>query len=249
NYDNESSDDDNDDDDVKKDEEDEEEEEHLASADPSTENTEAFEIDESTSTSPTSPHHIILSFETKSRIKYMQKGFPIFLAHVTAKEVKDKSEKKRLKGVPIVRDFPEVLPEDLRKHDKSNGEHLKIILELLKKEELYMPKFSNVNFDFQNQKELNVRQRRWLEFLSDYDCDIRYHPGKANVVADEQERTGTTVKSSSLKAIREQKLEPRANGTLCLNGRSWLSRYGDLRSSDMTRATTNQNTLFIRVPT
>nr|GEV10899.1 retrotransposable element Tf2 [Tanacetum cinerariifolium] len=33
-------------------------------------------------------------------------------------------------------------------------------------------------------KELNMRQRRWLEFLSDYDCEIRYHPGKANVVAD-----------------------------------------------------------------
>ncbi|GKC75528.1 putative reverse transcriptase domain-containing protein, partial [Tanacetum coccineum] len=31
---------------------------------------------------------------------------------------------------------------------------------------------------------LNMRQRRWLELLSDYDCDIRYHPGKANVVAD-----------------------------------------------------------------
>ncbi|GJS47695.1 putative reverse transcriptase domain-containing protein [Tanacetum coccineum] len=35
-----------------------------------------------------------------------------------------------------------------------------------------------------NQKELNMRQRRWLELLSDYDCDICYHPGKANVVAD-----------------------------------------------------------------
>ncbi|GKB91219.1 putative reverse transcriptase domain-containing protein [Tanacetum coccineum] len=33
-------------------------------------------------------------------------------------------------------------------------------------------------------KELNMRQRRWLELLSDYDCKIRYHPGKANVVAD-----------------------------------------------------------------
>nr|GEZ72042.1 putative reverse transcriptase domain-containing protein [Tanacetum cinerariifolium] len=33
-------------------------------------------------------------------------------------------------------------------------------------------------------KELNMRQRRWLELLSDYDCDIYYHPGKANVVAD-----------------------------------------------------------------
>ncbi|GJS90113.1 putative reverse transcriptase domain-containing protein [Tanacetum coccineum] len=35
-----------------------------------------------------------------------------------------------------------------------------------------------------DQKELNLRQRRWIELLSDYDCEIRYHPGKANVVAD-----------------------------------------------------------------
>ncbi|GJZ03255.1 putative reverse transcriptase domain-containing protein [Tanacetum coccineum] len=35
-----------------------------------------------------------------------------------------------------------------------------------------------------NQKELNMRQRHWLELLSDYDSEIRYHPGKANVVAD-----------------------------------------------------------------
>nr|GEV23314.1 putative reverse transcriptase domain-containing protein [Tanacetum cinerariifolium] len=35
-----------------------------------------------------------------------------------------------------------------------------------------------------DQKELNMRQRRWLKLLSDYDCEIRYHPGKANVVAD-----------------------------------------------------------------
>nr|GFC10328.1 putative reverse transcriptase domain-containing protein [Tanacetum cinerariifolium] len=35
-----------------------------------------------------------------------------------------------------------------------------------------------------DQKDLNMRQRRWLELLSDYNCEIRYHPGKANVVAD-----------------------------------------------------------------
>ncbi|GJY96442.1 hypothetical protein Tco_0513352 [Tanacetum coccineum] len=45
--------------------------------------------------------------------KNMEKGFPIFLAHVTAKEVEDKLEKKRLENVPIVRDFPKVFPEDL----------------------------------------------------------------------------------------------------------------------------------------
>ncbi|GJZ68113.1 putative reverse transcriptase domain-containing protein [Tanacetum coccineum] len=35
-----------------------------------------------------------------------------------------------------------------------------------------------------DQKELNMRQRRWLELLADYDCEIRYHPGKENVIAD-----------------------------------------------------------------
>ncbi|GJV95972.1 putative reverse transcriptase domain-containing protein [Tanacetum coccineum] len=37
-----------------------------------------------------------------------------------------------------------------------------------------------------DQKELNMRQRRWLELLSDYDCEIRYHPGKASVILSAQ---------------------------------------------------------------
>ncbi|GJX83884.1 putative reverse transcriptase domain-containing protein [Tanacetum coccineum] len=35
-----------------------------------------------------------------------------------------------------------------------------------------------------DQKELNMRQHHWLELLGDYDCEIRYHPGKANIVVD-----------------------------------------------------------------
>ena len=44
-----------------------------------------------------------------------------------------------------------------------------------------------------SQKELNMRQRRWVELIKDYDCVIDYHPSKANVVADALSRKGKTV--------------------------------------------------------
>nr|GEW52760.1 putative reverse transcriptase domain-containing protein [Tanacetum cinerariifolium] len=83
-----------------------------------------------------------------------------------------------------------------------------------------------------DQKELKMRQRRWLELLSDYDCNIRYHPGKANVIEAlklenlKKEDVGGIIRRD----IPKEKLEPRADGTLCLNGKSWLPCYGDLRS-------------------
>jgi len=52
------------------------------------------------------------------------------------------------------------------------------------------------------QKELNMRQRRWLEFLKDYDFQLSYHPGKANVVADALSR-----KSLNMSALMVKELE------------------------------------------
>ncbi|GJW74159.1 putative reverse transcriptase domain-containing protein [Tanacetum coccineum] len=130
-----------------------------------------------------------------------------------------------------------------------------------------------------NQKELNMRQRRLVELLSDYDCKIRYHPGKANVVADalsrkerieplrvralvmtigldlpkqilnaqtearkpeniKNEDVGSMLVENSKdpEQLRTEKLEPRADGTLCFNGRSWLPCYGDLRTVIMQKS-------------
>ncbi|GKA29352.1 putative reverse transcriptase domain-containing protein [Tanacetum coccineum] len=62
-------------------------------------------------------HGVIICDEKIVRVPYAQeylsKGCDVFLAHVTTKEAKDKSEEKRLEDVPIVRDFPEVFLEDL----------------------------------------------------------------------------------------------------------------------------------------
>ncbi|GJU58534.1 putative reverse transcriptase domain-containing protein [Tanacetum coccineum] len=109
--------------------------------------------------------------------------------------------------------------------------------------------------------ELNMRQQRWLELLSDYDCEIRYHPRKADVVADaliRRERSkplrvralvitiGLNLPKQILSAQSEtrkeenfinedlhgmiNKLEPHADGMLCLNNRSWIPYFSDLRA-------------------
>nr|GEU72200.1 putative reverse transcriptase domain-containing protein [Tanacetum cinerariifolium] len=276
----------------------------------------------------------------------------IFLAQIFAKKEEDKSEGKKLKDVPTVRDFPEVFPEDmsglplarpvefyidlipgsapiarapegfmvyydashkglgvvlmqrekvtayasrqLKIYEKNYTTHdleLGLVLFALKiwRHYLYGTKCT-VFADHKSLqhilelKELNMRQRRWLELLSDYDCDIRYHPGKANVVADalsrkerieplrvralvmtigldlpkqileaqikslkpenlENEDVGGMIK----KDIPKEKLEPRTDGTLCLNNRSWLPCYGDLRSVIMHESH-KSNILSIPVP-
>ncbi|GKE12312.1 putative reverse transcriptase domain-containing protein, partial [Tanacetum coccineum] len=56
-----------------------------------------------------------------------------------------------------------------------------------------------------DQKELNMRQRRWIELFSDYDCEIRYHPGKANVAgileAQNEASKGVNTLAEMLKGL------------------------------------------------
>nr|GEX37232.1 putative reverse transcriptase domain-containing protein [Tanacetum cinerariifolium] len=56
-----------------------------------------------------------------------------------------------------------------------------------------------------NQKELNMRQRCWLELLADYDCEIRYHLRKENVVVDALSRK-RIIKSRRVKPLRVRSL-------------------------------------------
>ncbi|GJU18239.1 putative reverse transcriptase domain-containing protein [Tanacetum coccineum] len=81
-----------------------------------------------------------------------------------------------------------------------------------------------VDAEGENQKELNMRQRKWLELLTDYEFEIRCHPGKAQSEAKKEENYGTEDLCGMIK-----KLEPRVDGTLCLNGRDWIPYRGNLR--------------------
>ncbi|GJW66712.1 putative reverse transcriptase domain-containing protein [Tanacetum coccineum] len=76
-----------------------------------------------------------------------------------------------------------------------------------------------------DQKELNMRQRRWLKLLSDYDCEILSRKSKrAQSEARKEENYGTEDLCGMIK-----KLESRSDRTLCLNGRSWIPNLGNLR--------------------
>nr|GEV30851.1 retrotransposon protein, putative, Ty3-gypsy subclass [Tanacetum cinerariifolium] len=86
------------------------------------------------------------------------------------------------------------------------------------------------------EKELNMRQRRWIELLSDYDCEIRYYPGKGNVVADalsRKDRELLRVRSlvmmvhtnlpkkileAQIEAIKEENVKAENLGTLLVDG-------------------------------
>ncbi|GKA28706.1 putative reverse transcriptase domain-containing protein [Tanacetum coccineum] len=115
-----------------------------------------------------------------------------------------------------------------------------------------------------SKKELNMRQRRWIELFSDYDYEIRYHPGRANVVADtlsrkervkpKRVRAMNMILQSSIKdkiltaqkeAVNEsvglqkgldEMIELRNDGGLYYLDRIWVPLKGDVRTLIMDEA-------------
>ncbi|GJS99796.1 putative reverse transcriptase domain-containing protein, partial [Tanacetum coccineum] len=84
-----------------------------------------------------------------------------------------------------------------------------------------------------SQKELNMRQRHWIKLFSDYDCEIRYHNGKANVVADALSRK-ERVKPKR-KGLDEM-IEQRSDGNLYYLDRIWVPLKGEVRTLIMDEA-------------
>nr|GEW26768.1 reverse transcriptase domain-containing protein [Tanacetum cinerariifolium] len=202
--------------------------------------------------------------------KYMLKGCHVFLAHITTKKAENKSKGKRLEDVPLVRDFPEVFPEDLLSlpltrqvefkidlmlgvalvarapyrlapsemkelNKKEHEEHLKAILELLKKEELYA-KFSKCKFWIPSVPIMALPKAS--EDFVVY-CDA-WHKGLGAVLMQRGKILEAQIEAQKpknfkkedvggmiRKDIPKEKLEPRTDETVCLNGSSKM--YQDMK--------------------
>ncbi|GKD16328.1 putative reverse transcriptase domain-containing protein, partial [Tanacetum coccineum] len=106
--------------------------------------------------------------------------------------------KQKLCSAPILalpegtKDFVVYCDASLRGFGAVLMQHEKVIAYASRQLKVYEENYTTHDLELEaikspvhyNQKELNMRQRRWIDLISDYDCEIRYHPGKANVVAD-----------------------------------------------------------------
>nr|GFB74330.1 reverse transcriptase domain-containing protein [Tanacetum cinerariifolium] len=156
--------------------------------------------------------------------RYLLKGCPIFLAHVTTKETEDKSKEKRLEDVPIVQDFPEVFPEDLPG----------------------IPPTCQVEFQIDlvpGAAPERIKPLRFRALVMTIGLDFPKQILEAQTEAMKPENLksedvgGMLIENSKdPKKPRKEKLEPRADGTLCLNNRSWLPCYGELRNLIMHKS-------------
>ncbi|GJY60335.1 hypothetical protein Tco_0460992 [Tanacetum coccineum] len=152
-------------------------------------------------------------------------GCPVFLAHITIKKAEDKSEEKRLEDVPIVQDFFKCHFKELEtlsgwnkvynsqcSHDHKSLQHILI-------EELNMRHVVERTI-----KPVRVQALVFMNYLV---LDLP----KQNFNAQTEARKPENFKAKDVGGmIRKKKMEPRADGTLCLKNRSWLPCFSDLRT-------------------
>ncbi|GJT73299.1 putative reverse transcriptase domain-containing protein [Tanacetum coccineum] len=153
----------------------------------------------------------IISVHTKTQ-KYLLKGCHVFLAHITIKETGDKSKKKQLQDVPIVKNFPEVFPEDLPglPHTRQVEFHIDLVpgaapvarapyrfgilseicapfLALTRREvKIYRICDASIRVwacvDAKGKEGIEHETTSLVELLSDYDWQYSLHQGRQNVV-------------------------------------------------------------------
>ncbi|GJY66047.1 putative nucleotidyltransferase, ribonuclease H [Tanacetum coccineum] len=137
----------------------------------------------------------------------------------------------------------------MKSHEKNYTDHnleLGAVVFVLKIWRHYLYETKSVIYTYHkslqhifDQKELNMCQRRWLELLSDYECEIKYHPGKENVIADALTQ-GEAVKDENVIAKglngTDQQMEKREDGSLHYMDRIWVPLVGGVRTKIMDEA-------------
>nr|GEV48131.1 putative reverse transcriptase domain-containing protein [Tanacetum cinerariifolium] len=83
-----------------------------------------------------------------------------------------------------------------------------------------------------DQKELNMRQRRWIELFNDYECEIHYHPGKANVSKAFKEENAPAERLHGL----DQQMEKKEDKSLYFMDRIWVPLVRGVRTIIMDEA-------------
>nr|GFA40116.1 putative reverse transcriptase domain-containing protein [Tanacetum cinerariifolium] len=173
--------------------------------------------------------------------------------------VEKKSDEKRLEDIPVVKEFPDIFPEDLPGLSPVRQVEFQIDL-ILRTSPIARAPYRLAHLEMQ---ELSNQLQELIDrgfIRPNYDCEIHYHPGKANVVADalswnEQikplrvrslimiihpklpsqilKAQNEALKEENIKAKNlrgmDKSFEIRPDRTRCIKNQSWLPLFGDLR--------------------
>ncbi|GJS51255.1 reverse transcriptase domain-containing protein [Tanacetum coccineum] len=165
---------------------------------------------------------------TKTK-KYMQKGFPIFLAYVTAKEVEDKSEKNDMRRANSLRTFHEVFPEDYFPSLPPKTRQVDApILALPEGNEDFIAILRCFKEALEQKPRTTVKSSSLSHNLIKFDLpkqilNAQTEARKPENIKNEDVRGMLVENTKNPEAIRTENLKPHADGTLCLNGKRTMA--------------------------